>query len=193
MEIPYTITELDDLLGACIEFTELGDPYFWAGNIGGRNGVSADNDVVKRMLYWVSEMDKTIIEYTGIGKDNVPYFRLGLGGRQMMAGGGFGPNFRRKKMIEGLEQLRLWAPIGISLLALVVSFLAWQAPKGNSKRIDELSGLITALQIDQAQTKATVDVIRAGFAAAPRLRGGAEAAPQKGAAADARKSNETHR
>lgn len=193
MNIPYTAKELDDLMGACVEFTDLGDPYFWAGNIGGRHGVGADNDAVKRMLYWVSGMDKTIIEYTGFGKDDVPYFRLALGARQMMAGGGFGPYFRRKKMIESLEQLRLWAPIGISLLALVVSFFAWQAPKGNTKRIDELSSQITALRIDQTQTKATVDMIRGGVAVGPRLQGGAEGAPQKGAGEGAREGNEAHR
>src|SRR6267154_446044 len=99
MRIPYTTERLDSLIGACVEFTEQHESYFMTGNIAGREGGSADIDEVSRMMHWVAEMDKGVLEYSGIGQDNVPYFRLGHEAMQIMTEGGFKKYLRRKRLI----------------------------------------------------------------------------------------------
>jgi len=110
---------------ACISFTDQYEQYFMVGNIAGRGSVNAELDPVRRMMDWVAETDRRLIEYTGLGKDNVPYFRLGYDARQIMKNGGFHKYFRGRQVRERLEHVRMWAPICISLLALVVAFLAF--------------------------------------------------------------------
>jgi hypothetical protein len=61
---------------------------------------------------------------------------------------------------ERLERVRIWAPIGISLLAVIISILVWQAPKGSSSRIDDLTTQLNGLRSDQEQTKAMVTAIQ---------------------------------
>ncbi|MEK6280787.1 MAG: hypothetical protein AABN95_10575 [Acidobacteriota bacterium] len=163
MNTPYTITELDALMHACISFTEQHEPNFWAGNIGGRDGVSTDIPSVERMMDWVVETDKGLLESLGFGKDNVVYFRLGRHAQRIMNDGGFKEYLRNRTVREGLERVRIWAPIGISLLAAVVSILVWQVPKGSSKRIDDLATQLNELRSDQQQTKAMVTMIRANL------------------------------
>lgn len=160
MKIPYTITELDALMHACVSFTEQHEPNFYAGNIAGRDGVSTDIDSVKRMMDWVAETDKGLLESLGFGKDNVVYFRLGRDAQRIMNNGGFKKYFRNRTMKERLERVRIWAPIGISLLAVIISILVWQAPKGSSSRIDDLTTQLNGLRSDQEQTKAMVTAIR---------------------------------
>ena len=163
MKIPYTAKELDDLIGACVEFTDQHEPYFMTGNIAGRKGVSAEIDAVRTMMDWVAETDKGVLEYSGIGKDNVPYFRLGHDARRIVTDGGFKKYLRRRRVIGHLEQVRSWSPICIALLALIVSVLVWQAPKGSSNRIDELAAQLSELRIRQAQTTTTVTTIQASL------------------------------
>jgi hypothetical protein len=160
MKIPYTITELDALMHACVSFTEQHEPNFYTGNIAGRDGVSTDIDSVKRMMDWIAETDKGLLESLGFGKDNVVYFRLGRDAQRIMNNGGFKKYFRNRTMKERLERVRIWAPIGISLLAAIVSILVWQAPKGSSSRIDDLTTQLNGLRSDQEQTKSMITAIR---------------------------------
>lgn len=160
MTTPYTITELDALLNACVSFTEIHEPNFWAGNLAGRDGVSSDTPSVERMMDWVAQTDKGLLESLGFGKDNVVYYQLGREAKRVMIEGGFKKYLLKRKVREHLEQARIWAPIGISLLAAIVSILVWQSPKDSSKRIDDLTTQLNALRSDQEQTKAKVSTIR---------------------------------
>jgi len=163
MKSPYTTKELDDLIGACVEYTDQHEPYFYTGNICGRTGVSVDTDVVKRMMDWAAETDRGVLEFSGFGKDNISYFRLGRDARQVMKDGGFEKYLRRRTAIERLELVKSWSPMCIALLALFVSVLAWQAPKGSSNRIDDIAAQLHELQIRQDQTKSTVATLQAGL------------------------------
>jgi outer membrane murein-binding lipoprotein Lpp len=165
MNIPYTNEQLDVLIAACVEFTDHHELYFMTGNIAGRNGVSADIDEVRNMMDWVSETDKGILEYSGIGKDNVPYFRLGRDARQMRTQGGFKNYFRRRKAIARREQARLWAPICIAFLAFIVSVLAWRAPQG-TKRMNEVTTQLRELQANQQQMRSRISTIQSSLEAA---------------------------
>ncbi len=160
METPYTIKELDALMKACISFTNQHEPYFMTGNIGGRDGVSTNIDSVRRMMDWVTETDKGLLEYCGLGQDNVPYFRLGHDANRIMENGGFKKYLHDRKLKERLERVQIWAPICISLLAAIVSILVWLAPKDSSSRIDDLTTQVNQLRADQEQTKAIVMTIR---------------------------------
>ena len=161
MNIPYTAEDLDALVGACVEFTDEHDPYFTTSNITGRRGVSVDSDRVRRMMDWVSETDKGILEYTGIGLHNIPYFRLGHAGKQV-AGQGFRRYFRRRKIITFGEHVRLWTPIFISALALSVSVLAWRVPQ-NAKKLDELTAQVTSLKDDQHQIRGRLAAVQSNL------------------------------
>ena len=167
MKTPYTIKELDALMHACIAFTEQHEPNFWAGNIGGRDGVSTDIPSVERMMDWVAETDKGLLESLGFGKDNVVYFRLGRDAQRILNDGGFEKYLRNKTVRERLERVRIWAPICISILAAIVSILAWQAPKGSSTRIDDLTSQMNGLRSEQEQTRAMVTTIRGNLDTTP--------------------------
>ena len=160
MKSPFTVEELDALISACIDFTGEGDEDFYAGNIAGRQGVNVDAARVKRMMEWVAKMDTALLEDRGLGKDDIQYFRLGLAARQMMRNGGFESYLRRRRQKEYSELARLWLPITISLLSLLVSLFTALAPNDNTKRIDELSAQLSALRGDQNQTKDLVNTIR---------------------------------
>ena len=159
MKTPYTIGELDALIRACVSVTEQHGQYFMTGNIAGREGVSAYIESVRRMMDWVAEADKGLLEYSGLGQDNVPYFRLGSDAKRIMNNGGFRWYLRNRNLRESLERVRLWAPISISLLALIVSILAWQTPKDTSNAIDDLTIELNRLRDDQEQTKAVMTTI----------------------------------
>lgn len=97
MQSPFTTTELDALLKACIEFADAhNEESFYAGNIANREGVG-DIDPTKRMMEWVAETDKEVLENMGLGKDGVTYFRIGVRARQVMNTGGFKNYFKEKK------------------------------------------------------------------------------------------------
>jgi hypothetical protein len=169
MKTPYTAEELDALLGACIEFTGQHEPYFMAGNIAGRDGISSDIDAVRRMMDWISETDKGILEYAGIGKDNVPYFRLGHDAKQITKSGGFKKYLRRRHVIAGFEQVKIWAPVCIALLALIVSVLAWRTPQSTKSidevttRLDDVTTQVRAFQADQQQIRRRVTTIQSSL------------------------------
>ena len=165
MNIPYTTEQLDALIGACVEFTDAFEPDFHASNISGRNGVIADSDAVRRMMDWVSETDKGILECKGFGQDNLTYFRLGFDAKHITTHGGFKKYFRRRKAMARREQARLWAPICISLLALVISGLAWRTPQ-DTKRIGEVTTQLVKLQADQQQINSRVATIQSNLDAA---------------------------
>ena len=77
-----------------------------------------------------------------------------------MNDGGFKKYLRNRTVRERLERVRIWAPIGISLLAVIISILVWQAAKGSSSRIDDLTTQLNGLRSDQEQTKAMVTAIQ---------------------------------
>jgi hypothetical protein len=153
MTVPYTIEDLDALITACIEFTDEHGRYFMVGNIAGRSGVNSDLDAVRQMMDWVSETDKGILEYSGIGTEKVPYFRIGRNAKKILEEGGFKKYVSRRRRVEVLDQIRLWAPICISLLALVVSILAWRAPQGR-ERVDEVNKRLDQALIQIGSLKA---------------------------------------
>lgn len=74
MKTPFTIRELDDLLNACINFTAQHEPFFYWGNVGGADGVTADSDAVTRMLTWLARTDEQLIEDCGHAHDDIRYF-----------------------------------------------------------------------------------------------------------------------
>lgn len=121
MKSPYSVAELDALIRACIEFTDDYAPDFAVGNIGGRDEVGVDIDANQRMLEWVAELDKGLIENRGFGLHNINYFRLGHDARQMMKGGGFEKYFRRRERKVSWINTHKWAPIGISILLLLAA------------------------------------------------------------------------
>lgn len=160
MTTPYTTKDLDALILACIEFTDRNGEYFYAGNVV-PEGMSQDQ--ARRMLDWVAEIDKGLLEYRGFGNDNVEYFRLGLDARQMTSNGGFEKYLRGRARKEYREGARLWAPIFISLLALVVSVLGLLVPKDSAEKIDDLYAQLNALRSDQGQTGEMIKTIRANI------------------------------
>ena len=160
MKTPYTIAELDALMTACVSFTDQHEQYFTTGYIAGREGVNTDIDSVRRMMDWVVGTDKGLLEYSGLGKDDdVPYFRLGYDAKRMLKNGGFRTYVRDKTLRERLDYLRLWAPMCISLLAVIVSIFAWQTPKVSSSRLDELTIQLDRLRTDQQRMQANLDSI----------------------------------
>ena len=167
MNTPYTSRELDSLLNACLDFSQSGDQYFATGNIAGREDVSADIDSIRRMMEWVVALDNALLEYSGLGQDNVPYFRLGLDAKRVMANGGFKTYLRKRQTRESLERIRLWAPICISLLALIVSILALVKPNSSSKKLDDLAAQVNRLRRDHEQAKAMPATANTDLGAAP--------------------------
>src|SRR5690606_35119217 len=121
MNVPYSAVDLDNLLKACIEFTEQNDTHFYTGNICGRDGVTTDIDSVQRMFAWIPETDKDLLEDCGLGVDNIHYFRLGHDALGVIKSGGFAKYLQNRSRRECLEKFRLWAPIGISIAAVAVS------------------------------------------------------------------------
>lgn len=96
MTLPYTIEELDALLRACIKYGDTFEEPFYTGNIAGREGVRTDIDYVLRMMEWVAKTDSNLLENLGFSKNDVIYFRVGYGARQMMDKGGFKKYFANK-------------------------------------------------------------------------------------------------
>jgi hypothetical protein len=173
MTIPYKIEELDALIRACVEFTDDFREPFFEGNIAGRTGVETDNDAVRRMMDWVSETDKGILECMGPGKDNITYFRLGYDARRIIEKGGFRTYLSQRRRIAVLDQIRTWAPICISLLSLAISVVVWTAPQGGkglvdtnrridvvNERIDGVVSQIGPLQTVQEQIRSRVDTMQ---------------------------------
>lgn len=171
MTVPYTIDELDALVRACVDFSNENEPDFYTGNIAGRAGVSPDTDSVKRMMDWVSAADRGILEYSGRGKDNIAYFRVGHDAKTFLGQGGFGPYLAQKRRKEFIVQARLWAPICISLIALVVSVLAWRSPQGGkraddlNRRIDEINVRVDGALTQSVQLQAAQEQLRSRVSA----------------------------
>jgi len=161
VNLAYPISQLDALLKACVDFTDEHAETFYTGNIAGREGVDTDIPSVLRMLEWVAETDKGLIEGLGFGLDNIRYFRLGHYGKQLLEEGGFATYVGRRTRAERLERVRSWAPVVISLIAVTVSILSWQTPKGSSKRLDDLASQVSVLRSDGERTSASVASMRA--------------------------------
>lgn len=157
MKVPFSVVDLDNLLNACIEFTKHHEPYFYTGNIGGRNGVTVDSDVVKRMFIWIAETDKGLLEDCGFGEDNIHYFRLGHEAIEVMNSGGFAKYLRSRSRNEFLEKARLWFPIGISIGAVAVSVFALKTPMDTARKVDDLRNQLVELHNEQEQLKAAVE------------------------------------
>lgn len=159
MKSPYSTAELDALLGACVEYTDQHGQYFATGNIAGRGTVRPEIEPVRRMLDWVAETDRGVLEYAGLGMDMVPYFRLGHDARQLVSEGGFRHYFRRRTTKRNLELARNWVPILISLVALVVSMLPTRAPEVQQS-IDAVANRVSALEAHQVNVSSAVSVIQ---------------------------------
>jgi len=162
VNVAYPFSQLDALLRASIAFADEHGPQFWAANLD-LPDLGADIPSVTRMLDWVAETDKGLIESLGFGFDNIRYFRLGHYARPLMEEGGFATYVRRKTRAERLERVRSWAPMVISLIAVTVSILSWQTPKGSSKRLDDLALQVNVLRSDGERTSASVASMRAAL------------------------------
>ena len=157
MKTPFLVADLDNLLNACIEFTAHHEPNFYTGNIGGRNGVTTDSDVVQRMFVWIAEVDKGLLEDCGFGKDDIHYFRLGHDAIDVMKSGGFAKYLRSLSWDERLEKARLWVPIGISIVAVAVSVFALKKPMDTNSKVDELRSQVVELSNELEQLKGAVE------------------------------------
>ncbi|MDO8828245.1 hypothetical protein [Methylophaga sp.] len=157
MKAPFSVIDLDNLLHACIEFTQHHEPLFYTGNICGRNGVATDADVVQNMFSWIAETDKDLLEDCGFGKDDIHYFRLGHGAIEIMKRGGFKTYLSSRSWTERLEKVRLWAPIAISIIAIAVSLFALNKPTVTANKVDDLHSQWVELHKEQEQLKAVVE------------------------------------
>lgn len=156
MKAPFPVTDLDNLLNACIAFTNEHEPNFYTGNIGGRNDVTTDSDAVQRMFVWIAGMDKGLLEDCGFGKDNIHYFRLGHDASEVMKSGGFATYLRSRSRNERLEKARLWAPIVISIVAIAVSVFALKMPTDTARKVDDLRSQLVELHNEQEKLKAAI-------------------------------------
>jgi len=153
MNVPYDVADLDAFMRAAIEFDDdHGLPQFDAGNIGGRDGVTTDVAVVKRMAEWLAEKDRGLIENLGFGNDNVTYFRPGLDARAIMARGGIKAWVNRRSRIERVEKAKDWVPIVLSLVAITFTALDYFAPGVENETIGELRGQVVALGAENKET-----------------------------------------
>lgn len=157
MKSPFPTKDLDNLLKACIEYTDHHGPYFYTGNICGRDGVPTDDDSVKRMFDWIAKTDKGLMEDCGFGNDNIHYFRLGHDAIDINRRGGFAKYLRNRSRSEFLDNFRLWAPIGISIAAIVVSVFALKKPADSAIQLESLRGQLIELQSEQEQLREAVE------------------------------------
>ncbi|MGQ3013185.1 MAG: phosphorylase family protein [Flavobacteriales bacterium] len=115
MEHPYTATELDDILSACIEFKEnFPDQLFYDSYIAGRGGVPVNKgrDLYQKLRY-ISGLDLYLLEYLSYGLDNIEYFDLGPNAKIFLKDGGFKRYFSeiesnnsiREKMKTNIKKL----------------------------------------------------------------------------------------
>lgn len=154
MKTPYTFKELDDLLEACIEFTDgTGQAEFYAGNIAGRGAVIADFDYVKRAMEWLAETDRGILESVGFDMHNIYHYRLGTQARQLLRDGGFRNYFRKKNRQRALEGWLRWSPLAIAFIALLISAAAWLFPRERAGGIEQLGSEMEVLKSEQEALK----------------------------------------
>ncbi len=148
MELSYPAEDLDQIVRAALEFKEIapGDSFF-SGNIEGRAGLepASDGSVKKKLLY-IAALPVEVIVYLGPGTDGVDYFDTGPRARAFMAEGGFAGYAAGLRRQRRARQTSTWAPILISLLALVVSTLTWLIPSADSARIDALRRELDSLK-----------------------------------------------
>ena len=157
MKAPYTPEELDALMSACIDFP---DSHFAVGNIAGRAGISSDLNTAKELMEWTAAEHTDLLVNMGLDLHNIQYFKLGSQAKSVMEHGGIKTYLRRKRFVRNAEQVRLWLPLCISLGAATISCLAWQNPKSNAKRIDDLVSQVASLRADQVRTEAAIDAVQ---------------------------------
>jgi hypothetical protein len=161
MKVPYDVEDLDAFMRAAIEFDDShGLQQFYAGNIGGREGVTTDVAIVKRMAEWLAEKDRGLIENLGFGNDNVTYFRPGLDARATMARGGMKAWINRRSRAEQVEKAKDWVPIVVSLVAITFTALGYFAPRVKTESIEELRGQVVALGAENKRTAKALFVIQ---------------------------------
>lgn len=181
MKTPYPAAELDDLIKACIEFSEI-DTEFSTDNIAGRAGVEPDQDYVRARLKWIARLDADIVEEIGYGFNNIYYYRLGPSARQLMKDGGFGAYFRRAKRAEAREEWLRWLPVAAALAALLISAAAWLYPRGNAGDIDGLRSALDTLKTEQESLRTEQERLKANQgrleAEQKQVKAGAPGAPQ---------------
>jgi hypothetical protein len=142
----FTPQNVDALLQACVEYRKDHGLYFYAGNLAGRQGLSADAEQVKQLMDWIVETDDKLLAFKGFGDDNVSYYRLGRDAEEMLKGGGFGTYLTKKKRLAALSQASIWLPVVASIAAVVVSCLAWQAPKDDEQAMAKIAEKLGSLQ-----------------------------------------------
>lgn len=154
MKTPYTTRELDDLIEACIEFTDsTGQTEFYQGNIAGRKAVSSDLDHVKRIMEWLAGMNHDILEGVGFDVHHVYHYRLGPHARQLVQEGGFRDYFRKKNRQSIFEEWLRWSPVAIAFIALLISAAAWLFPRERPGRIGQLESQMEKLRTEQENLK----------------------------------------
>lgn len=179
MKAPFPIHELDRVLAACIDFTDHHEPYFYWAQIADRCGMTDRGDEVQRMIAWLARLDDGLLEDCGHAKDNIRYFRLGVDARRVMSTGGLGPYFQTRSRTESLERVRLWSPVGISIVAVIVSLFALNKPAANSPEVRRLRAQVTELRREQGQLEAAITRLAAAPGSTPHDD---RAPPAKGAA-----------
>ena len=144
----YDATELDNIIKACLEFKKIApQDHFYVGNIGGRKNVppSTDGMLLKKMKY-ISGLDIAVLEYLGLGKNDIQYFEIGPRAKKFLSEGGFKNYYEQLKKEALLKDLSKWLPILISLIALIVATLTWLYPVNSEDKIEKLEHRIEQLE-----------------------------------------------
>lgn len=151
----FTPKNVDALLRACVEYRNDHGLYFYAGNLAGRQGLSADSEQVKQLMDWVVETDDKLLAFNGFGNDNISYYRLGRDAEELLTNGGYRNYLARKKRRTALSQASIWLPVAASISAVVVSYLAWQAPKDDRQAMARMAERLGSIQTQLDVQKST--------------------------------------
>ena len=155
MNRPYPAESLDNVIKASQKFKKnYPNDHFSAGNLGGKERIPPDeaiNGVLTKKMKYIAHLDLDLMEYLGFGSDDIQYFELGPQAGAFMANGGFKNYFEKMERRERTEKLRLWLPILISFLALIVAVLSWTASV--NKNVDKKDLKDLKLRVNQLEFK----------------------------------------
>lgn len=144
----YEATALDDIVEACLEFSEdFPNTSFYTGNIDGRKNVPAGQGaaLLAKMKY-IAKLDIGVLEYLGFGTDNIQYFNIGPKANQFLSEGGFSNYFKEEKRQATRNEIARWAPIIISLVALVIAALTWLFPLNKDAEVKQFQDRLNLLE-----------------------------------------------
>ena len=100
----------------------------------GREGLPAGQNVVERMMDWVASQEYQVLEKKGFGTDNIFYYQLGHNAKQVMEAGGFENLFKIRRRRNVTQSVLAWAPIAVSIIAVVVSVFALNKQEDNKNK-----------------------------------------------------------